>query len=113
MAGCNQLLGLTETRLQDAGPSEGGSAVDARPVIPPDGTAACGAVPAFESWSYAARSIPFGQQIGSFGLYAAGVDHMVVTPVDGSGVWDVDLAGRATQIPSLVPPSGKMIKRPV
>jgi hypothetical protein len=114
LCGCNQFFELTPAALRDGdngGGDDGGGGgnVDARPIIPADGTTSCSAPPDFESWTYAPQTIPFGQQISSFGLYRSTSDHMIVVPLDGSGIWDVELSGEAQQLPGLVPPAGKSI----
>lgn len=110
LAGCNQLFGLEPSELIDSNVIDPNHPDAFRPVLPPDGSTQCNGAPAFETWSYGARTIPFSMQVGTFGLYASsGATHMIVTPVDGSGIWDVDLAGSATQISNLVPPPAKNI----
>ncbi|HSD89234.1 MAG TPA: hypothetical protein VLB44_17015 [Kofleriaceae bacterium] len=115
LAGCNQIFGLSDTILRDgstSGDDGGGGNVDARPIVPPDGTTSCGGVPDFEAWTYTARTLSgFSQSIGTFGVYAgSNGEHMIVTPLDGSSIWDVDLvAGSSMPIAGLMPPSGKAI----
>lgn len=108
--GCNAVFGLDQTKLLDAKIVDPNNPDAFRPIVPPDGTTSCSGPPSFEAWTYAPRSIPFGMQVGTYGLYAAGnATVLIVTPVDGSGIYEVDLSAGTRQIAGLVPPSGKMI----
>ncbi|HUQ42699.1 MAG TPA: hypothetical protein VM052_09370 [Candidatus Limnocylindrales bacterium] len=116
IAGCNQFFELKPTDLRDATSGDdddggGGGTHDARLIIPSDGSTTCGATPDFETWTYGPRTIPFTDQLGPFGPYkASNGEHLIIAPADGKGVWDVDIAANtSTQIPGLVPPSGKSI----
>lgn len=111
LTGCNQLFGLHQTELVDAKIIDPNNPDAYRPVLPPDGTATCGAPPALDTWTYAARPIPVAEQVGSFGVYAAGgATRLMVTPVTGTAVYDVDLAANsAEELTTLAPPQGKTI----
>lgn len=110
---CNSVFGLRETGLQDAplGEAGGPDTTPPRPIVPPDGSMTCSGPPDFEAWTYAQRTIPFADPIGTFGVYSDdGTTHLVVTPSAGTGIWDIDLAANtATEIPGLRPPSGRSI----